>query len=973
MKEIFSITRKELSGYFGSPMALIFLGTFLAVTLFSFFWVDAFFARGIADVRPLFRWMPVLMIFLVAALTMRQWSEEQRSGTLEVLLTLPVGTVQLVVGKFLAVMVMVLLALALTLFLPITVSLLGNLDWGPVLGGYLAAILLAAAYVAVGLFVSSRTDNQIVALISTVLLGGLFYLVGSWSVTDFVGDAVAEILRAIGTGSRFESIERGVIDLRDLVYYLSLTVLFLVLNVVSLDSNRWSSGQHTLAYRRNMVLTALLVGLNVVALNVWLFPMRRARLDLTAQREYSLSATTRDLLNNVQEPLLIRGYFSEKTHPVLAPLVPRVRDMLREYEIASGGKVTVEIVDPLQDPDKEIEANQTYGIQPTPLRADDRYGASVVNAYFDILIRYGDQNAKLNFRDLIEVESHRDGSFDVRLRNLEYDLTRAIKRVVYGFQSIEALLAAMEEPVKLTLYTTPDTLPEWLGQAPGVIQGVAQDIEASSQGKFIFESVDLDAPDSPVNRQTMLERYGLQPIAVSLFSDQTYYLHMILQIGDESQLLYPSGELTEASVRAEVEAALKRASPGFLKTVGLWLPPDQPMPPNAFGQQPPSFKRYDNIARQLRQDYDVRGVDLSAGQVSPAGMDVLVVIAPQMMSDKERYAVDQFLMRGGSVIVTAGNYTLNPDQFTGQLGVQAVEGGLREMLQSYGISVQEAMVLDPQNEPFPVQVNRDVGGLQVLEIQAMNYPFFVDVRSDGMDRESPILRNLPAVTMNWVSPVVVDEEKNAGRQVTTLLKSSPASWLRTDIDIQPDPVAYPDLGFPVEGEQKPYPLAVAVQGVFESYFKDKPSPLQDTEEPPTPGPEEVEGGTVGTIEVSPESARLVVVGSAEFLNDIVFELSAALSQDRYRNSLQFMQNVVDWSVEDLDLLGIRSRGSSARLLNPLAEGRQSFWEGLNYAVALLAVVVIGVVWYLRRRNERPMELVPVAVPPDGDNREEEQS
>src|SRR5512137_1260533 len=220
MKQILAITRKEVNSYFGSPMALIFLGAFLAVTLFAFFWVETFFARGIADVRPLFRWMPLLLVFLVAALTMRQWSEEQRSGTQEVLLTLPVRPVQLVVGKFLAVMTMVLVALILTLPLPITVSIIGNLDWGPVLGGYVAALLLAAAYSAIGLFVSSRTDNQIVALILTVLLAGVFFLIGTGGVIDFVGGA-ADLFRAVGTSSRFESIERGVIDLRDLVYYLS--------------------------------------------------------------------------------------------------------------------------------------------------------------------------------------------------------------------------------------------------------------------------------------------------------------------------------------------------------------------------------------------------------------------------------------------------------------------------------------------------------------------------------------------------------------------------------------------------------------------------------------------------------------------------------------------------------------------------------------------------------------------------------
>jgi ABC-2 type transport system permease protein len=136
------------------------------------------------------------------------------------LLTLPVRPAQLVIGKFLAVMTMVVVALLLTLPLPITVASLGSLDWGPVLGGYLAALLLAAAYSAIGLFVSSRTDNQIVALILTVLLAGLFFLIGTGGVLDFVGGARRPLPRDWHE-QPLESIERGVLDLRDLVYYLS--------------------------------------------------------------------------------------------------------------------------------------------------------------------------------------------------------------------------------------------------------------------------------------------------------------------------------------------------------------------------------------------------------------------------------------------------------------------------------------------------------------------------------------------------------------------------------------------------------------------------------------------------------------------------------------------------------------------------------------------------------------------------------
>jgi ABC-2 type transport system permease protein len=959
MKQTLAITRKELEGYFGSPMALIFVGVFLAVTLFSFFWVDTFFARGIADVRPLFRWMPVLMIFLVAALTMRQWSEEQRSGTLEVLLTLPVSPIQLVVGKFLAVMGLVAVSLALTIFLPITVSLLGNLDWGPVFGGYLAAILLAAAYVAIGLFVSSRTDNQIVALILTALLGGLFYLAGSGGVTDFVGESLGEILRAIGSGSRFESIQRGVVDLRDLLYYLSLTGVFLALNVASLNSKRWSTGKRTLPYRRSVALTTVLVVLNLVLFNVWVFPLqaRGLRVDLTAQQEYSLSQTTRDLLDNLQEPLLIRGYFSEKTHPLLAPLVPRIRDMLQEYEVASGGMVQLEIVDPAKDPDKEAEANQTYGIRPTPFQVAGRYETSIINSYFDILIRYGDQNAVLNFRDLIEIEPRRDG-VDVRLRNLEYDLTSSIKKVIYGFQSVDAVLAALEldNPAELTVYLTPNTLPEWLADIPETIEKVGQDIASESNGKFKYTVVDPDAPDSPVTRQELYDLYGLQPFATSLFSSENYYLHMVLQVGDQAQVIYPSGELSEAEVRTAIESALKRTSPGFLQVIGLWTPPAEPTQ-DMFGQMQQPLSSWQQLGESLRQEYEVRNLDLSTGQV-PADVDVLVIVAPRGMTDKERFAIDQHLMRGGSVVVAAGNYGITADQFGSGLVLEPLEGGLREMLASYGIQVEESLVMDPQNEPFPVPVTRQVGAFQVQEIQAIDYPFFVDVRSDGMTSDSPIVSNLPAVTLNWASPITIDEEKNADRQVTTLLQSSPASWTQADTSIQPDFDLYPDLGFPMGGEQKSHALAVSIQGVFESYFKDKPSPFAEGK-----GETETEEGTAqepipGTIEASPETARLVVIGSAEFVDDIVFEISSRLMMDRYLNSLKLMQNTVAWSTEDLDLLDIRSRGTYARVLDPMTESEQSFWEGANYVVALVALIVIGILWNARRRNEQPMELLP---------------
>ncbi len=961
MSKILAITRKELSAYFGSPMAAIFLGAFLVGTMFSFFWVETFFARNIADVRPLFLWMPTLLIFLVAALTMRQWSEEQKMGTLEVLLTLPVKISHLVLGKYLAVLGLVAVALLLTMGLPVTASLLGNLDWGPVFGGYLGAVLLASAYVSIGLFVSSRTDNQIIALILTVLLCGIFYMVGSSEITAFAGNKTGEILRGIGTGSRFESIERGVIDLRDLVYYASITVFFLVMNVLFLDKKRWSTGETTAPYRRSAVLALVFAGLNLLAVNVWIFPVHGLRLDLTENSQYSISPTTKDLVSNLTEPLLIRGYFSEKTHPLLAPLVPGIRDLIKEYGIASGGMITVEFVDPRENEELEAEANQNYGIKPVPFRVSGRYEASVVNSYFNILIKYGDQHVTLGFQDLIEIKPRPNNPPEVKLRNLEYDLTRSIKKVVYGFQSVDSIFANIDKKIRLIAFITPNTLPEELSDLPSFIEKVARQIGEESGGKFKFEQIDPDAQGSRMDRRTIEQRYGLQPMAFSLFSNKTFYLHLLLQIGENMQRIYPAAGMSEADLRTEIEAALKRGASGFLKTVGLWTPPP-PAPDPRLGAQPQA-SNYNFLKTQLSQNYNVKDLDLTSGRV-PGDVDVLLLLAPQGMTDRQRYAVDQYLMRGGAVVMAAGRFVLAPQSFRGGgLAVNVVKDGINNLLLNYGVEVQKALVLDDRNEPFPVPVIRRIGSFQVREIQQVNYPFFVDVRSSGMPAEHPIVSSLPAVTMNWVSPIKIDYEKISQREVSVLLRSSSNSWIQEDnINIQPNLSDSSKLGFNVTGETGARTLAVALTGSFDSYFKGKGVPenpenknSQDSQE--TKKHQEHSDPMLSTIDRSPKSSRLVVAGSSEFINDTVLAMSRNNGQDRFLNSLQFLQNTVDWAVEDEDLLRIRSRGSQAHLLEPVSKERQAILEAVNYGAAITALILVSVIGMLRRRREKPMRLI----------------
>lgn len=987
MKQTISIIRKELDSYFSSPMALIFVGVFLAITFFTFFWVSNFWLRGLADVRPLFANLPLLMIFLISALTMRQWSEEQSDGTLELLFTLPTTTLQLVLGKFFAVLMLVVVALAFTLVLPITVSLIGNPDWGPIIGGYVASLLLASAYIAIGLFVSSRTDNQIVALIITALVCGGFHIIGTSLITNLVSGNVANILRGLSTSARFESIQRGVIDLRDIVYYLGLTVVFLALNVISLEAKRWGKGSQLSSYRLNSRLTVALLAGNLLALSLLIAPVTFARADLTADKQYTLSDVTRNLLGDLNEPLLVRAYISERNHPLLDPLIPQLVDSLNEYAVLSDGQLTVEVIDPITDPDIETEANQTYGIRPTPLQIASRASSELLNVYFDLLIRYGDQSEVMNFGQLIQVEQVA-GDVRVSFRNLEYDLTSTIKRVVSGFQNIDAVLASLDEAAQMTLYYTPSTLPEALAQAPLTIQTVADEIIGKAGGKFIYNTVDV--AQSGQSPQELFDQYGIRPIATDFFGTQTYYLHIVIEAGDKApQVIFPSGNFSEGEIRTQIESTLKRVSSGFVQVVGVWTPPNIPQQ-DMFGQQIPSLSQYNFISQYLSESYEVQPVNLSTGE-APTGIDILIVVAPQNMTDYELFAIDQFLMRGGSVMVLASNYRLTVDPSTTNPLIQPLQGTLNDMLTHYGVTVEEGVVLDKQNADFPIPVQRNVNGIIIQEMQLLDYPPFVDIRQNGMSRDLPITNNIPAVILAWASPLSIGE---LGEDVTstTLLTSTSNAVTTTQIGFEPNPNL--EYGFIPTGSAQKYTLAVALQGSFNSYFNDKASPFETafsaeqallaeltaettavpevtpsaestaeaTSEPvptvtPAPTATPLPVSAVSEIEQSPTTARLIVVGSAEFLNDNLLQLFEQAVQDAATNNLTLLQNSVDWFTEDTELATIRARGVTSRLLNPMSDAEQAQVEFINYAVALAGVIGLGIVWRLRKRAEQPFELL----------------
>ena len=819
----------------------------------------------------------------------------------------------------------------------------GQLDWGPVIGGYVAALFLAASYTAIGSNISARTDNQIVSLLLSVLVCGLFLLVGSDGLAVLFSSSTGELLKLFGSGARFQSITRGVVDFRDIYYYASITGLFLSLNVLELERLRWS-GNPINARHKQWLAIAALSAVNFIAANFWLQQITWARVDLTQGRIYSISPATRKYLARLREPLLIRGYFSKKTHPLLQPLIPRLRDLLKEYAIAANGKIRVEFVDPLEKPELEKEAGEKYGIKPVVLQTANKYQSALTNSYFDILVTYGDQFQRINWKDLIEVKARNEKDVIADLRNPEYDITSAIKRLLYGYQGSGNVFLNMEKPVRFIAYVSPNNrLPEPLIRLKKMLTTTLETLKTQSNGKLSFELSDPDSGSGNLARQLETD-YGFKRMTLGLFDPKTFWFYMTMKCGDQVVQVPLPNEIQESALNRGIQAGLKRFSRGFLKTIGIYAP-----------QAPQARLRYrirsdgfEILKEQLADAYAIKNVSLNDGVV-PSDVDLLLMVAPEHINDEQLFAVDQFLMKGGTVMLATAPFDVGIDR---TMTCRPVESGLTKWLAHYGIDIPKTMVLDSQNFPLPIPTRRTISGFTVQETQLLPYPYFVDVRGKGLNTRDGIASGITQVIMNWASPVAVDRNVNKQRRVVELLFSSPESWTSSDTAIEPRYDSQQPLGFPAGKDTGRKLLSVAIEGRFQSYFQDKKSPLAEDDAAKNggaplqnePAPGKLDTVPANVIVKSPDSARIVLFASNSFLSDQTMWMASASIGSRYSKSIELVQNAADWSLEDRDLLSIRGRGNFARTLNPMTQGFEMFFEYLNYGLAAAGLLVV---WWVR--------------------------
>lgn len=270
------VARKEWLLFFSSPVAWPILVGFAAASLVMALHVEPGFARDGTYLHPLFQWLPLLLIPLCAAIAAPMWSAERKLGTLEQVITLPQSISRFVFAKYWAAACLLALALLATTPLPILLALTAGQAWGPIVIAYFATLLLGSAYLGIGLLVSACSDKPLVSFIAAVVLCAFFYLPGSALFADLFDDAVR--LHTLSAGWRFRNALHGVLDLRDLYYYVSATGVFLVLNVYALERVRWSrSRARSRRHRLWHAITALLL-INLLLANVWLHRVPMPRL-----------------------------------------------------------------------------------------------------------------------------------------------------------------------------------------------------------------------------------------------------------------------------------------------------------------------------------------------------------------------------------------------------------------------------------------------------------------------------------------------------------------------------------------------------------------------------------------------------------------------------------------------------------------------------------------------------------------------
>ncbi len=388
---ITNIIKRELSAYFNSPVAYVFIIVFLLVSCALF--MTSFFLAGACSMRAFFSSLPLIMVIFIPALTMRLWSEERKSGTIALLFSLPAGPWSLTLGKFFAALLFSLAALAGTAIIPVMLEFLGDPDWGPILGGYLGTLFLIMALLALGMATSALFQEQIVAFILALVLGFSAYMAGSGAIASLLDGwlpgAGSFLREALGISRHFASFEKGVVDLGDLLFFLSFTLILLLINVMTLE------GRLRFRHSRAFLPTVALLILASVMFNAVVSGLRLPRFDLTEGGLYSISPAASKVLEKLEVPVTVTYYVSsrEKLPTAMKEMARDVTDVLQELARLSPN-LKYRVVDPASLEDG-VEFLRKKGILPFNAQTIEQDSLDVKRVYSALSLSYLDKKEEV--------------------------------------------------------------------------------------------------------------------------------------------------------------------------------------------------------------------------------------------------------------------------------------------------------------------------------------------------------------------------------------------------------------------------------------------------------------------------------------------------------------------------------------------------------------------------------------------------